>query len=898
MPGSDPTGALPTASESAPPVSETSEREVNVPRPPSPPPLPDAIGPYKVRRRLGAGGMGVVYLAEQSQPHREVALKVMRPGTVTPERLWAFRREADVLGRFQHDGIAHIYDAGQVGEGDQAQPYLVMELIDGRPLTVFADAARLDVRGRVSLMVKVCEAVGHAHEKGVIHGDLKPGNILVTADGKPKVLDFGLAQVSDGNAPATDAPARAGQVAGTLPYMSPELASGAPGATSPLSDVYALGVILYELLAGRRPYDLKGKKGLEALEAIAAASPGPLGRVNRACRGDLTAIAARALEREPARRYRSAEEMARDLERYLKDEPVEARHGGRLYRAWKGVRRNRWRAVAVAAVCAAAVVGAWGWVERERAGIERARADLVEKEKARAGFVHQAEAAAEKGDWREAAENYEKAAAGHPDAVALRLKRCHALLAINDVGRCRDEVEALAAAPDLGELEGPVTLLRGELRLGRDNPEAERLIRRAQRIGLPPGQAAYAEALLAPSSSGAVVHLQRALALAADQPRARRLLALLLIALGRLDEARIELKALQTRYPEDVNGTVLRAFLLALQRDPGGPPADKEGPEGDLAAANAVLDGLRGRLDDEDIAALRAIVRVCCELRNPANKPDPETGLPNLTKHLAILAGWFPRLWRVPLDVAVDGGALPARPTLGELMPLPQQLYAGFGGVSRALLRLEKAGKFPALDVGALDELERAVRAHPEGTLLYLRALVFMAGMRFEDAREAALEAADAPALLLPVRQSALLTTALADVYGYTQDKSPTRRRRIVEALRRLRDAAPDGVPFNPSLAVRLAGTFEEHPVGRLVLDNWQKQAPNDPQAQYYRAWAELKAKNYGAAIEAADRLLRQPPDEGAAAPKLRQDVEKLKKEAIEELKKQARCYMDGPDRR
>ena len=225
------------------------------PDPPSPPPgnfaklrRPETIGNYRILGILGEGGMGTVYEAEQDQPHRKVALKVIRPDFVIPELIRRFSRESEVLGRLQHPGIAQIYEAG-TSEGPRGpQPFFAMELVKGQPLTEYASARSLTLTQRLELFALVCDAVHYAHQKGVIHRDLKPANILVDAAGQPKILDFGVARLTDADVQATRQTS-VGEVIGTLQYMSPEQVNADPGDIDIRSDVYSLGVILYELLS-------------------------------------------------------------------------------------------------------------------------------------------------------------------------------------------------------------------------------------------------------------------------------------------------------------------------------------------------------------------------------------------------------------------------------------------------------------------------------------------------------------------------------------------------------------------------------------------------------------------------------------------------------------------------
>ncbi len=314
---------------------------------------PEHIGRYRIIRTIGEGGMGMVYEAEQDDPRRRVALKVVRPGLAGRHVLQRFRAEAQVLGRLTHPGIARIYDAGTAGD----QPFFAMELVQGRAITDYARASLLDTRARLALLADVCDAVEHAHRHGVIHRDLKPANVLVTPDGQPKVLDFGVARAIDADVQTATLRTDAGQIVGTVPYMSPEQASGDPAAIDTRSDVYSLGVIAFELLCGRLPYDLGGKLIHEAVRIVREVDPARLSTIDRGLGGDVEAIVAKALEKDPDRRYQSAAAFGADIRRCLADQPIAARPVSTLYQLRKFARRNR-PLVAAAAVTFVVLAGA------------------------------------------------------------------------------------------------------------------------------------------------------------------------------------------------------------------------------------------------------------------------------------------------------------------------------------------------------------------------------------------------------------------------------------------------------------------------------------------------------------------------------------------------------------
>ena len=326
--------------------------------------------------------MGTVYKAEQDAPRRIVALKVIKPGVLSPDHLHRFGRETEVLGRLKHPGIAQIYDAGTAAGGHT--PFFAMEYVAGRPLTRYAEAAQLDTSARLTLLAQVADAVHHAHQRGVIHRDLKPSNILVDETGQPKILDFGIARVTDSDVQAT-LQTSAGEVVGTLPYMSPEQIAADPLELDTRSDVYALGVILYELLARRLPIDVSRRNLTEAARAITDDEPAPLREADTTLDGDVERIVTKALEKQKNERYQSAADLAADIRRYLADEPIAARPLTALYQLRKFTRRHRALVGGAAATLAALVVGlvATGYfmfearAERDRAEQEATKAVAI-----------------------------------------------------------------------------------------------------------------------------------------------------------------------------------------------------------------------------------------------------------------------------------------------------------------------------------------------------------------------------------------------------------------------------------------------------------------------------------------------------------------------------------------
>ena len=324
------------------------------------------IGPYKLLQQIGEGGMGVVFMAEQTEPiQRTVALKIIKPGMDTRQVIARFEAERQAVAMMDHPNIAKVLDAGTT---DSGRPYFVMELVKGVPITKYCDEKHLPLRARLELFMQVCQAVQHAHQKGIIHRDIKPNNVLVAEyDNRavPKVIDFGVAKATAQRLTERTMFTEFGQVLGTMEYMSPEQSKFNQLDIDTRSDIYSLGVLLYELLAGSTPFE--GKRlheaafdemlriireeeppkpstrlsSIDTLPSIAANRHTEPARLSKDVRGELDWIVMKALEKDRNRRYETASGFAADIERHLHDEPVEAGPPSAAYRFRKFAQRNK-----------------------------------------------------------------------------------------------------------------------------------------------------------------------------------------------------------------------------------------------------------------------------------------------------------------------------------------------------------------------------------------------------------------------------------------------------------------------------------------------------------------------------------------------------------------------------
>ena len=348
--------------------------------------LGTTVDKYSIKRVIGEGGMGVVYEAVQHSPRRTVALKMMKHGVTSKSALRRFEYEAQTLGRLRHDGIAQIYEAGTWDDGSEGRPWFAMEYLQGaKSLTQYCNDKKFGTRERLEIFSKVCAAVQHGHAKGIIHRDLKPSNILVTSSGVPKVIDFGVARSTDSDLVVTTLQTDVGALIGTIQYMSPEQCDADPNDIDTRSDVYALGVVLYELLCDQPPYALRHTAIHEAARIIREEEPAKPSSFDKRLRGDLETITLKALAKDRDRRYQSATALEEDLGRYIAGDPIAAKPPSAIEYLKRFARKHKAAAASIVAIfvvlVGAVIVISIFTVEAERQRVvaehEKTRAEAV-----------------------------------------------------------------------------------------------------------------------------------------------------------------------------------------------------------------------------------------------------------------------------------------------------------------------------------------------------------------------------------------------------------------------------------------------------------------------------------------------------------------------------------------
>jgi tetratricopeptide (TPR) repeat protein/predicted Ser/Thr protein kinase len=820
--------------------------------------LPERIGPYRVRGVLGEGGMGRVYLADQEHPHRSVALKVVPPGLLSEDARRRFEREAEALARVRHSGIAAIYEAGTAKTDLGEQPYLAMEYVRGEDLTTYAEQRELDGAQRVTLMARLCDAVHAAHEVGVIHRDLKPANVLVDEAGNPKVLDFGLARLVDGDGSADAHTTTTGRILGTPQYMSPEQVTGAPHEIDRRADVYAIGVMLYELLAGKKPYTLDGKTIPEVLRTICEEEPAPL-RSSYRLGADIETIAHKALEKDRERRYSTAADLAADLRRFLADEPIRARPASTWYQLKKFASRNRMLVGGVATVVvvlAVALVAVWGALGR---AIDAERAERASRAQS---LAQSTELDARNGFWSRAIESSEAALRiGHPDEVGLRTRKAEAWISLE---RADEATKELGLVEARGPLSPKAKLLRSELLIAHSpaEPAARSLAEESLAGGLAAAEASYAQGLLAGTADDAVARFRHAVELDPFHLRANRRLGLLLAALGRREEAAERMRAAQVLYPSDPGVALLLGFARVMDHDDAGARAA-------LATAKEAIGEKRlGTVFDAFVATRTFLEDLEKTAVFPGGVPDEATEDP-----IRLIL----RRWLAAVRALGDAFSSETKPgiALGLALPVSPVLAETFHQLDRSFTALDGTD-----DSATNAAFRETYRRHPIAIFAHLEGYNHFGGGRWSEALERLRVAEGAPSLTRTLPDQ-IRVGGVVSAWWLGKDEKDMERQ---GALQREAGAFAKRISDRESLAlsplwITAALTDWAGDVGlaREFLDVAQKRAPDDLDVLRIRARVELHAKSYSAAIEAADRYLALGGKDGRVTTHREDALKKLK---------------------
>ncbi len=892
----------------------------NLPDPAAYPPPPQKVGPeipgFEIVRRIAAGGMGVVYLARQPKLGRLVALKTIRTsGTAEREQVERFLTEAQSAGRLSHPNIVSVYDVG-VHEG---QYYYSMAYVDGPSLGNVLRDGPIEGREAAALMRSVARAIGYAHRKGIIHRDLKPANILLapaiesgdigdrsgirsdsgaasrvgSAGGKlehsePRITDFGLAKRSDADSNLT----QTGQILGTPSYMAPEQALGSPD-VGPAADIYSLGAVLYACLTGRPPF--QAARIVDTLRLVTESEPVAPRQLEPNVDRDLETICLKCLRKDPARRYESADDMAADLDRYLRDEPIMARPISAWERSWRWARRRPAVIALLSLMAVLSVVGPWTAVVQARlrrsaetnrraaeASAQKAHREARRAEQnrklAEQNYVDALKKsitiAANSGNWAVVLERVDEAIRRIPEeALRFRLMKLVALDGLSQIKRARKEARSLWEIPDKGDYAGEIALWWADVGvLQRSREESRQLFQRAIDLGLPPAEEAYAHGMLADTTPQAVAHYRRAIELDPFHHRAHASLVLYLLLLGRRDEARFANAEARRLFDHDVRFDMLQLLIETLS-------GNSEGTE-------QVAERLRGRVPEEQrqflLEVLSFVIRVIDigDRWDQGQLPLKDPRMPLKFAGLVLKAKGL--LSASPEDspdspFSFRGGTT----AISAYMALFQEVFA-----PRAMLR-RITGRSTDLK-----KFKQAVRRHPDGLLFFLYAMWCFAENRNDEAVEAFAAAASHPHSYGRGQREALFGLAAAHVARGASDEKVDLNTAAELALEPLRQYVRSGpVPdhragFLINIALR-GGDFR---LADEIAAMKHLEHPESPQWLLELAKIAEAQKHHMAVIDYCERALKIDPDHERAR--------QLKEKTVQALTRQLDSWKSADSHR
>jgi serine/threonine protein kinase len=874
--------------------------------------LPQIPG-FTLEAELGRGGMGVVYRARQHDLQRTVALKmILYADTAGEEQRRRFHQEARAVAQLQHPNIIQIH---QVGEHD-GHPYLALEFVDGGSLEKRLDGTPWPAHTAAEFVETLARAIEHCHRHNIIHRDLKPANILLvsgrvvsgewsrpTTDRspltthQPKISDFGLAKHLDRDSGNT----ASGAILGTPSYMAPEQAEGQSQLVTPATDVYALGVILYELLTGRPPF--KGVSRLDTLHQVRTREPVPPRQLQPKVPRDLETICLKCLRKEPLKRYATAEALADDLRCFRDDKPIQARPMPSWERGWRWCRRNPWRAGfggLTAAIVGLLVVLLLSYLHSEQLTAVYRRGEQLTN----------ARAAAARGAWRNALGLYEPLITGPhwPDQQHLEVERLPGFLAVNDRDRFAQEIERLAARDDLGSDAALVKLLRAEFYLCRPErqEEARRLIHEAlaESGQLSDSDRAYAQALITPSSNRMTALLKDAIAQAPFHHRAHRAYLMARVLRGEFAEARQQAAFMRLHFPDDPLTDYAEALLAVLEgdRDAGlaklAPLDQKLGPD-QRAQIEQYLKKLAAALDKwndlalgpGDVGRLRLQVQALRDLTNP--------GLEALAFNVPSAALLIQTLDQLAQNEVVfeqiknprhGPNELPAlRKSSERLAAISQDSPDALFLCMRALIHLQLA--VPLIDAARMPEARRELQTMrdlfqqattaptllPRAPLRYQARVIALGG---EACLLRAPEEEPTPAQLRRLREDCAWITA--------EERWPQMHSfgaMLAASLMTLDLTAEQQKEWHmdqPANRERFKARMQVlYEYGRRILMDCRQDDPKNPKPLIQLATLELKAERPEAALQAAREALTLAPSH--------KDALGIEQQALEALRKRDR---------